>query len=201
MANKSDNTGSPRRKRVWFGPGTVAGLVLALGIIVTGALNRPPDQGLDAGRVAFETDGRGGMRRVEGPLTTVSEARPVIPLWKPEVALLSDNAAALSLSEAQRTKLGAVDRAWRREKAALLAEMDRTSAQTSQAASATQSERGAPLGLIREGMTDYSALSRQYDERRRDYWAQATTLLTPAQRTKLDALQAAATYATKAKRP
>jgi hypothetical protein len=181
-----------------FGPGTVGAALIALAIITTGVLNRQPAQGLNAGRVAFEADGQGRMRRVEKVLANTGEPGPVAPLWKPEVSLLNENAYALNLSTAQQQKLTPLDESWRREKALLLAGMDQASAQTTQAAGTAQSLRGVPLSVIKQSLGDYSSLSRQYDERRRDYWAQATTPLSPAQRDKLDAVGASAR---KAKRP
>lgn len=94
---------------------------------------------------------------------------PQRPLSKPEPSQLLSN-RALRLSEAQRTKIVAIDAEWQRSKAGLVTAMSSFQPKQGQVQEISKSLRG------------YSQLSREYDSTRAHYWSEALTVLTPSQR-------------------
>lgn len=140
-------------------------------------MSKSPPLDTNAGRIVFEADSQGHLRRVDAP-TVKGDARP--RLWKPEPSLLLDHAAALKLDARQRGRIEAQNAAWQMEKARLEQEISRAA---SVATGSGQAMAGRNLSAtqITENLNVYSRLSRQYDERRSDYWRQALSVLTAEQ--------------------
>lgn len=182
--SKSDT--SIRKGRRFFGPGTILALVAAVGIVASGWLSGRDQAPGRSGTIAYQADARGRMRRVDTP--SVPATPPLPPLWKPDPGMVSAHGAELKLDASQRRGAETLAAEWRREEAQWQAEMSRALGGTQ--ASAQQSAPGRRLSLaqIRQGMSDYSAVSREYDGRRADAWARANALLTPAQRLHLETL-------------
>ena len=97
---------------------------------------------------------------------------PAHPLFKPEPALLLAN-ARLQLSGSQRRRIEAIEQQWVARRAENLTAM-----------SSFQPKRGS-LEQIKNGLTNYSALSRRYDATRVTYWGLATGVLSADQRARL----------------
>jgi hypothetical protein len=177
-------TNQTSAKRRWFllGPGTILALVVGVAIVATNRLaNRPPADP-NAGRIVYEADAQGRMRRVTTPSTV---RRPLPRPWKPEVSLLLERASVLKLDAGQIKELTALNSAWLREKAALLHEIER-------AASGARPQGSASASQITAGLGDYSRLSQQYNERRANYWRRAVAKLTGEQVQTFDRLTDAA---------
>jgi hypothetical protein len=101
------------------------------------------------------------------------------------VGFLLAHAQALKLDARQRMQIEAQNAAWMLEKTRLEKEISRA------ASGATARLQGATAGgtvstsQVTDNLKDYSRLSRQYDERRADYWRQSLTLLTTEQQDSL----------------
>jgi hypothetical protein len=170
--------------------------LLALGVaiylIATGWF-RPQTSSINgAGRIVYEADATGRMRRVEKP--SISSV-PMPRLWKPEPREIGRQAPALSLDSRQRRQVEAIDAAWQREKAEIEGEINRLlggriGESPAGGRSSPSQEGGKAISLagIQPELEAYSSLSRHYDVRRNHYWTQAEALLTPAQRTRWQAL-------------
>jgi len=107
-------------------------------------------------------------------------SEPVSPLWKPEPDFLLSRAEALELEPRQVDAIRSLDTAWQKEKARLLAEMERFQDGVK--------DRSTEPGL-RSQMEEYSDLSRSYDSARRSYWGAAEDLLTIAQAKRLQEIK------------
>lgn len=179
--------------RQWFsfGPGTLIALLAALMLILSGQLTKKPPPDPNAGRIVYEADESGKLRRVEAPSGT---ARAFSIPWKPEASFLLEHASALKLDEGQRKQLKELQVRWFREKAALQqaiqGALSEAGARLQRAKQASHTTQGVSPTQIVSSLQDYSALSRRYDERRAHYWAQATALLTEAQRQQLEKIAA-----------
>jgi hypothetical protein len=169
-----------------FGLGTILALILAVVIIGSGWFTGGGQTGPRSGNTAFEADAHGRMRRVSAPSDTAAEIPP--PLWKPEPDFLAQHAAELQLDAARCRSMDALDAAWRREKSQWEAEMRSALDGPGALLQEPSSAKRVSLAQVRQGMSEYSAISREYDARRADVWEQAADLLTEAQRRKLDAL-------------
>ncbi|MGC8669369.1 MAG: hypothetical protein ACP5VE_14785 [Chthonomonadales bacterium] len=159
-----------RRSLMVFGPGTIAALAVGGFLVVAGRLVQPPLQDKAAGRVVFQADASGKLKRVSAPAADAIAQ----PLWKPEPNTLLAQKARLHLTSSQLQQIRAVNDAWRRQKADLMEAMNRAvaAAKPSGAVSASQ---------ISAGLKDYSDLSREYNARREFAWRMALAVLKPQQ--------------------
>lgn len=143
----------------FFGPGTI----LALGFITVYLVAGPKQEVRPPQRLGAKA---------------TNEAVP--PLWKPEPDFLLARGEALGLEPRQVDAIRALDASWQREKARLLAEMERFQGRVQ--------DRSTEPGL-RTQMESYSDLSRSFDSARRSYWGAAEDLLTPVQAKRLQELK------------
>jgi hypothetical protein len=158
-------------------------LVSALAIIVAGRFAKSPSELPDpnAGRIVFEADALGHLRRVKAP----SESGRALPrLWKPEVGFMLANASSLRLDSRHRILIAAQNAGWLMEKNRLEREISRV---TSGAIAPLQKLPSQNMSAVEvtENLKDYSQLSRKYDERRANYWRQSLSVLTAGQQESL----------------
>ena len=174
---------SPSARRRWLrlGPGTIIALIVAVAALASGRLNEPNKAALSAGRVVYEADAQGRMRRVDA---AAPPPRPLaLPrLWKPEPRMVLDRQSELHLTSGQRRTVAALDAGWRHDRAQLEAEMQPIATRAGQGAGAESETQGVSMAQLRQGLADYSELSRAYDARRADYWQRAVAVLTARQR-------------------
>src|SRR6185503_8016423 len=119
-----------RRRRFWFGPGTLMALLTAGAILSLRTADRPAEAGISAGRINYQADGLGHMRKVDGG-SGAAVSSPSRPLWKPEVSLLQEHRRELHLTSPQMKGIGVLDEAWRGERAALQTAIQDASANAS----------------------------------------------------------------------
>jgi hypothetical protein len=185
-----DNGGrnEPRQRRRWFGPGTWLALLIGAAVLAAPAWNRQGEPPTNAGRIVYEADSHGKMKAVSASSTGGDSIvpAPAQPLWKPEAGRLLERDLALSAS--QRRAILLLDRAWRHEKASLKTALEDAAAGASTVIVRRREEHAVSLNMLRQGLGEYSALSREYDSRRADYWFRATLLLGRAQREKVEQL-------------
>ena len=184
MSSQSTRTTSeeraPRRRWLRLGPGTILAMAIAAAILISGRLSQPPTVGPDAGKIAYESDSAGKMRRVDTP-ATVAEAVP--PLWKPEPSLLLDRDKGLALTDSQRKELRSLSTRWLKHKESLNRQIEQASAG---AGTLRRSGSSASIGALRESLAGYSELSREYDAVRSQYWQLSLSLLTASQRKRVE---------------
>lgn len=158
------------RRLLLLGPGTIAALGVGGYLVAAGILSRKPPADPFAGRVVYEADASGKLRRIEAGRSRHVRAH----LWKPEPGMLLSLQSALHLSKSQIKQLTAIDGAWMKQKAALMQAMERS-------ADRVRSIGHASAGQITAALQDYSAVSREFDTRRQFAWQMATGLLNPEQ--------------------
>lgn len=174
------------KKRRWLrlGPATVLALLAAVGIALTGRFTKPPGADPNAGRVIFEADAKGRLHRVGAP----SGERTLPPkLWKPSPVFLLEHAPALKLNTRQHTAIEAQNSAWALEKTRLEQEISFAAGASTRVKSALPGQN-VSISQVTDDLKDYSRLSRQYDERRADYWRQSLSVLTAEQQQILSAI-------------
>ena len=181
---KSEAATKSKRPRL-LGPGTLVALAAAIGIL---AYERPggqtpPDSG--AGRIVYEADAHGKMRKVSAA-TTPAEIPP--PLSKPEVGLLLQNSANLRLDTSHKQHIEALEVNWQREKSGIEASLRRALSDAEGRRTGAQAYHSASASRITESLSDYSRLSHQYNERRAFYWRQALAVLTTRQKSLLEGI-------------
>lgn len=186
-ATKAAGTSGGRPRLFRFGPGTIIALLIAAAALIVRASGTQANTSANAGRITYQADSQGHLQPVDAGRGTPIAA-PVRPLWKPEVSLLLLDGYGLYLSSAQKTSIHKLDDAWRRDKADLEASMRNASTGAAVMMEHPTNDRGAPLQLIQRGLSDYSAISREYDTRRADYWLRGYGLLNKEQRAKVDRL-------------
>lgn len=167
------------RKRLRFGPGTLLAVAAAVAIAATGQLNQP--QPSQAGRLTFEANSRGELKRVERPLDSPGRAAPA--LLKPTPDLLLKRGEHLKLSARQIAGISRIASGWEQKKKLL----DREIGTSARVFESTVAERKLSTGSIAAGLADYSQLSRRYNEEREASWRQAVALLSPSQAQRLQA--------------
>ena len=175
---------SSAKKGRWLrlGPGTILAVLAAIGIALAGRFTKPQSPDPNAGRVVFEADAKGHLRRVGAPS---GQATAPPRLWKPDPSFLLEHAPALKLDPRQRAKIEAHRTAWLMEKARLEQEIARaTSGATARVHNATPGHN-VSTSQVTDNLKDYSMLSRRYDERRADYWRKSLSLLTTEQQESL----------------
>ena len=175
-----------KRRRFRVGFGTIIGLVGAVCVLIYGKLTEPKKTDINAGRIVFEADSQGHMRRVDTQSSSPAMPRP--PLWKPEPSFLLKNEAELKLSAVQKRSIQTLDSAWRRDQTELKHSMQQMTTETQK----TPGEHGVTITHLQKSMSDYSDLSRIYDTRRKDYWTQALKILTDRQSKVLNDISAIA---------
>ena len=114
-----------------------------------------------------------GFKSTASGLPLVSKLpAPTHPLWKPEPGfLLTDS--ALDLSPKQRREIQAIQEHWQSDRQPLLTAM-----------ASFRPHEGNEI-QVKEGLQDYSELSRRFDGVRASYWTSATALLAPGQVAKI----------------
>ncbi|HET6385870.1 MAG TPA: hypothetical protein VFJ58_20965 [Armatimonadota bacterium] len=166
-------------RRLWFGPGALLALGGAVALVASGWL-ASPQPGVNAGRLVYEADAHGQMRRVDPSLPrTASAPKPLPPLWKPEPAWLLKQSTRLGLTAPQMKKMSALQTSWQQVKRGLQHDMAEIAART------LHPEKGnsrIPLAAVQQGMAGYSELSREYDAQRSGAWVQGLSLLSGGQR-------------------
>jgi hypothetical protein len=175
-------------RRPWWrpGPATLFALVVGAGI-VWWQMPRPSESA--TGRLAYEADASGHLRRVDSP-ALFPGSQPAAPaLWKPEVPLLLARGQELRLTASQGEAIHRLEADWRAEKADWQRRLGDASGKADALLQRPTPEHGASLTAVRSGLEDYSRLSEEYDRRRAGYWMQATALLTSTQRQQLDQIR------------
>jgi hypothetical protein len=156
----------------FLGPGTVLALVVAIALLASGKLAPRPPADPAAGRIVYEADAAGHMRRVASP--TISRSGP----FKPEPSLLLNRSARLGLTAPQREAIRRLDLAWQRENCDIGRQL---AAASSAAREQVGAAHGASASRVAISLREYSALSRTYDERRGHYWRLAWSQLSERQ--------------------
>jgi len=174
---KPDTKSTPHR-RALPGPGTYLALAVVIVIVISGRLGDRSAAQPNAGRVVYEADALGRMRRVDAP--TIAPKMPG-GLWKPQVALVLRHAAELRLDGRQKRQIDVLDAAWQQEKAALEAALSSAAAADADKQTA-RVQHMASISQISADLEGYSQVSHRYNERRAYYWSEALAVLTPAQR-------------------
>jgi len=175
-------------KRPWWrpGPGAIVALVVAAAIVAW-QISRPP--GPDAGRITYEADANGRLRRVDRPSLRNAARTAPPPFWKPEAHLLLERDRELRLTATQRAALRKLDAKWKLEKARLQQRLAENTREANTLLQRAAPEHGASLTAVRTGLEDYSRLSEEYDGRRAGFWMRARGLLTSLQRQQFDRLK------------
>lgn len=137
------------------------------------------------GRIAYEADVRGQLRKVDAARSAASLAPP--PLWKPEASLLLARSTEMSLTPDQIRRIGRIARAWQDRKESLVRQMSAETETAEKDLTAHKSANRASIATIRGRFADYSEVSRAYDRARRESWLSALGLLTESQRRKIAA--------------
>jgi hypothetical protein len=142
------------------------------------------------GRIVFEADSAGKLRRVEAP--SVDQAKTT-PLWKPDPSFILARAEPLRLTSSQALKIRALEQGWANErqqldKALELAFQDGTGVKTN-----LEAGRAVPVSKLRGGLEGYSELSQLYNRRRNSYWQRSLRLLSNHQRALIERLRAGET--------
>lgn len=109
------------------------------------------------------------------PAAALASVEPLRLPLKPEALWLEQQASELGLSLEQRRQVGQVAREWGVEKESLQKQL------------AAFTGQGRSLEAVKGSLTQYGALSREYDQKRQQYWEAALALLTKPQQ---DAAQA-----------
>ncbi len=169
-------------QRLRIGPGTLLAVVVAAAILY-GQVMRPQPTAAGTSQIVYEADAQGHLRRVAAP--TMSPTT-VPPLWKPEISFLLDHDGELNLRLDQRKQMNTLNMAWLREKSALEQQINRAATDADTLLKQATPEHGAAPAMVASSLSDYSALSAEYDQRRAAYWAKAAGLLTPTQLHQLD---------------
>lgn len=173
-----------RPGRIWFGPGTILALSICGGALLLSSLKTGGNTLLDAGRIAFESDGQGHMKRVATGGIVASRS-PLPPLMKPEPGLLQEHVRDLALTDSQQRSILAADSGWRTEKSRIVAALRDASTNEFEVIDQRSREHAVSLNLLKHGLGEYSSLSRQYDSIRAEYWLRATSVLNGTQRAKV----------------
>lgn len=179
-------TNIAQHKRWWrFRPFTLVALAMG-GAIVYTQFNAPADN--TPGRMIYEADGQGRVRRVAEPSarTVVKTALP--PLWKPEISFLLAHARKLHLTKGQHKMLRELDTAWEQENVSWQQQMRSATGDADALLQQADKNKGVSLSLIANSLSDYSRLSEGYDRSRASYWQHAISVLTADQRRQLDTL-------------
>lgn len=101
-------------------------------------------------------------------------------LWKPQPDDLLPHATALGLSPTQQAGIRRIGSNWQRRKAVFESEM--------QGQSPPADTRVTSVESIRSGLGEYSRLSREYDEARRQAWQESMALLSKRQQQQAEGL-------------
>lgn len=133
---------------------------------------------------------QGRMER-PGPRIERSPPSAAIPRLAPAPAAagLLAQGAALGLTPEQRIRLDQLDRAWREERAALGAEVERAR-ERFERFTRERGARSVRLDEIDRESAEYREASAHLRARRHEHAAQAARVLTPAQRARLEAAPA-----------
>ncbi|MEP6756279.1 MAG: hypothetical protein ABJA67_12315 [Chthonomonadales bacterium] len=179
------NSNRPRRRRL-LGPGTILALILAAGIAITGRFANRPQVAPEAGRIVFEADEKGHMRRAGSP----SASKTSMPiLWKPEPGLLLEHSDKLHINPDQRTKIQSLNNKWLTAKAELEVEIGRTQLSAGDRVKTVDSGRNVTPAEITTNLQDYSQLSRHYNQLRADFWNKSVAVLSTAQQNQIADIQ------------
>lgn len=176
-----------KQRRLRLGVGTAMALLLGIGLAVTGRLATSPNLSPTAGRVVFEADAQGKLRRVDA---SSKQEAPLFPLWKPEPSFLLINAQALNLNTPQRAEIGALIAQWSGEKSRMERGIEVALSGANSSLQNTKSGEGVSAASVKENLKDYSQLSREYEERRADVWRHSLSFLTAKQQANLNSLMA-----------
>jgi len=162
-------------KRIFrVGPGTVLALIAGAGLLI-------------ANRNAI------GVRpQPEVEHIPAIHSAP-LKLWKPEPKLIIDHKAEIKLSAGQTKRIASLSAAWGRERVNLEGEMSAAATGANAGMAQAQPGHAVPAAQLTSGLRDYSALSREYDARRRRYWDDALSLLNRAQRERIEQIHARGT--------
>jgi len=148
-----------------FGPGMIL-LSAALAIVGFNAWNAT-----ESTSRYFEPDAGGKLREVSRPSITRTDPPP---LFKPEPELILKS-ERIALNASQKSRIEAIDRRWRNEKAQRLAQLDASIPKRNPT-------KKTSVAVVNAELADYSALSRAYDAARADSWSRALAALTVKQR-------------------
>ena len=182
---RSESRQAAKRPRPRVGPGIL--LAAAVGaILLYGQVTRPQSSAALSGQIVYEADAQGHLRRVAAPSTPAAQ---IPTLWKPEVGRLLEHDSQLNLRSEQRAKLKALNTQWQRGKAEFEQQIQHSLEDARAALKRTTPEHTASPATVAGSLSDYSALSAQYDQQRMAYWAKAVGFLTPAQRGQIDSLR------------
>lgn len=174
----------PAQPRRWIllGPGTVMAMVAALYLIGSGWLSSRRQNADTSSRVVYQADTLGHLKKVEAPFEHAVAPGSPRRLYKPEVGSLLDQTQDLHLQPSQQRRITALAVLWSRDKADLAKAMQGATSGVVGNLENAHPGRGAAVALVQHDLGDYSALSRQYDARRADYWLRGLAILTPKQR-------------------
>ncbi len=143
-----------------------------------------------AGRIVYEADALGHLQHVAAP-SQPSLRLP--PLFKPEVAVLLGYDVQLSLQPGQRTKLKLSNSEWLRQKDVMEQQIERSEQDARTLLKHSAPSHNTSTAMVASTLSDYSALSDQYDRRREIYWRKALSLLTAPQAQHFDSIRKSAT--------
>ncbi len=159
------NEKSPKRP-FRFRLGTA--LMLA-GVVFVGTYSWNSTKQVD--RKYVEADANGRLREVPRPSTT-AKAPP--RLFKPEPRLVLD-LSALNLGPAQKREIERLQAEW-------MSDRDSLQSRLEGASKAINPTAKTSVAILNSELSDYSELSRRYNETRERYWQQALGTLTASQK-------------------
>ena len=158
------------RRLFVLGPGTIAAAAVGGYLIMNGTLNKKAPADPFAGRVVFQSDGHGRLRRVGSPSYDAGPQR----LVKPEPQMLLANEASLHLTSGQLHQIVAISDFWQRQKAELLRAIDLAVARAKPGGNASASQ-------LTMALREYADLSREFNSRREFAWGLAWSVLNSKQ--------------------
>lgn len=177
------------KKRRWYrlGPVTILALIAAVGILFAGRFAKSPLPDPNVGRIVFEADAKGHLRRLDAPSGLLHTA---LPLWKPVPGFLLEHAQELNLNSRQRKEIERMNSAWLSEKALLEQRISYAASDANTHLHISDSSQNVSALKVTDSLKDYSRLSREYDERRADSWRRSLALLTTKQQESLNRIKA-----------
>lgn len=100
----------------------------------------------------------------------------------PEVSFIIDRAAKLHITDAQLAGLKALDSKWEKFVSPKMAQAKQAAAKTNEYLAGAENNRRTPVAQIQHAAAPLVAVSGEISSARRNYWSQATNILTPEQR-------------------
>ncbi len=163
----------PQRVRA-IGPGTKAMLLGIVAFAIYSTWERPSTPSARF----FEADQTGRLVEVDAQ-KRASTALP--PLWKPEPDVLIRHKARLDLRAKQLDDLRQISTQWLSEKSRLQIQID--------SFGGVPGQPKPSLASLKTSLTEYSELSRTFNESRTRHWTAALEILDSAQRSELESIR------------